>query len=156
MFSVRDKGCTAKMKKLLSTGGLVLIILSLPLIFGAWRDLSRGGINPSYVSRIQNGKTTKHQILLWFGDPQEVDRTPNGAIFKYVSYKDAPQMPRKNIYKEPEPQSTTPYFLDDQKRVKKYVPRTKGEIVESTLTIRFTPDGETVMSHEYKEFNRVK
>ncbi|MDI6853590.1 MAG: hypothetical protein QME75_08320 [Deltaproteobacteria bacterium] len=118
--------------------------------------MNREGINPNYVSRIQNGKTTKHEILLWFGDPQEVDRSPSGVIFKYVSYKDAPALPGKNLYKEPEPQSTTPFFVDEEKRIKKVPIKTKGEIVQSTLTVRFKPDGETVMSHEYKEFDRAK
>lgn len=156
MHGVQKNGCEIKMSGLLFKGGWLLLLLSLPLIFGAWRDLSRGGINPSYVARIQDGKTTKHQILLWFGDPQDVDRTPNGVVFKYVSYKDAPELPSKNIYKEPEPQSTTPFFLDDEKRVKKVTRKTKGEIMQSTLTIRFKPDGETVMSHEFKEFDSPK
>jgi outer membrane protein assembly factor BamE (lipoprotein component of BamABCDE complex) len=138
--------------------GLVLLclILFLPLILGAWRDLTGKTINPRYVGRIQDGKTTKHEIFLWFGDPQEVDRGPAGVVFKYVSYKDAPELPSKDIYKEPNPQSTTPYYLDEEKRVKKLTRKTKGEIVQSTLTIRFKPDGETVMSHEYKEFDGNK
>jgi outer membrane protein assembly factor BamE (lipoprotein component of BamABCDE complex) len=144
------------MKKLFCKTSLLLFFILLPLIFGAWRDMSRGGINPSYVSRIQNGKTTKQQILLWFGDPQEVDRSPSGVIFKYVSYKDAPELPSRSIYKEPEPQSTTPFFLDEKNRVKRVTRKTKGEIVQSTLTVRFKPDGDTVLSHDYKEFDRAK
>jgi outer membrane protein assembly factor BamE (lipoprotein component of BamABCDE complex) len=143
------------MKKLCKAG-LLFFFVMLPLILGAWRDMSRGGINPAYVSRIQNGKTTKQQILLWFGDPQEVDRSSSEVIFKYVSYKDAPQLPSKNIYKEPEPQSTTPFFLDEEKRIKRLPRKTQGEVVQSTLTIRFKPDGDTVMSHDYKESDRAK
>lgn len=126
-------------------------ILCLALTFGAWRLSSREGINPSYVARIQNGKTTKHEILLWFGDPQEVERSPEGAVFRYVSYQDAPPPVSRDIYKEPEPQSTTPFYLDEEKKIKKVAPKTKGEIVKSTLTVRFKPDGNTVLSHEYKE-----
>jgi outer membrane protein assembly factor BamE (lipoprotein component of BamABCDE complex) len=153
---VRKNCGTLMVREHLARGGLVFLIISLVLIVGAWRDLSGGGINPRYVARIQDGKTTKHQILLWFGDPQDVDRTQAGVVFKYVSYKDAPELPSKDIYKVPEPQSTTPFFLDEEKRVKKLTKKTKGEIVQSTLTIRFKPDGETVMSHEYKEFNGAK
>ena len=153
---VRKNCGTLMVREHLAKGGLVFLILSLLLMVGAWRDLSGGGINPRYVARIQDGKTTKHQILLWFGDPQDVDRTQAGVVFKYVSYKDEPPLPSRNIFKEPEPQSTSPFFLDEEKRVKKLTKKTKGEIVESTLTIRFKPDGETVMSHEYKEFNGAK
>ena len=131
-------------------------ILFLALAFGAWRISTREGINPSYVARIQNGKTTKHEILLWFGDPQKVDRSPDGVVFKYVSYKDAPPTVSKEIYKEPEPQSTTPFYLDEEKKIKKVTPKTKGEIVQSTLTVRFKPDGNTVLSHEYKESDGKK
>ena len=131
-------------------------LLFLALSFGAWRISNREGINPNYVARIQNGKTTKHEILLWFGDPQDVDRSPEGMVFKYVSYKDAPALPSKDIYKVPEPQSTTPFFLDEEKKVKRVTPKTKGEIVESTLTVRFKPDGNTVLSHEYREIDAKK
>lgn len=131
-------------------------ILFLALTFGAWRISSREGINPSYVARIQNGQTTKHEILLWFGDPQEVDRGPDGVVFKYITHKDAPPPTSKDIYKEPEPQSTTPFYLDEDKKIKKVTPKTKGEIVQSTLTIRFKPDGNTVLTHEYKEVDGKK
>lgn len=131
-------------------------ILFLTLAFGAWRISSREGINPSYVARIQDGKTSKHEILLWFGDPQEVDRGPDGVVFRYITHKDAPPTSIKDIYKEPETQSNTPYYLDDEKKVKKVAKKTKGEIVQSTLTIRFKPDGNTVLSHEFKEFGEKK
>ncbi len=134
-------------QRLLACGCIFFLLLT----FGAWRTSIREGINPSYVARIQNGKTTKHEILLWFGDPKEVDRSPDGVVFKYVSYQDEPALPSKNIYKDPEPQSTTPFYLDEEKKIKKVTPKTKGEIVQSTLTIRFKPDGNTVLSHEYKE-----
>ncbi len=154
--AIAARGHLAKGGSIFQGVVLSLLIFCLPLILGAWRDISGNTINPRYVARIQDGKTTKHQILLWFGDPQEVDRGPAGVVFKYVSYKDAPEPPSRDIYKEPSQQSTTPYFLDEQKRVKKLTRKTKGEIVQSTLTIRFKPDGETVMSHEYKEFDGSK
>jgi hypothetical protein len=131
-------------------------ILFLGLTLGAWRISTREGINPSYVARIQDGKTTKHEILLWFGDPKEVDRGPDGVVFKYVSYRDEPPLPSRNIYKDPEPQITTPFYLDEEKKIKKVTPKTKGEIVRSTLTVRFKPDGNTVLSHEFQEFGEKK
>jgi outer membrane protein assembly factor BamE (lipoprotein component of BamABCDE complex) len=126
------------------------------LTLGAWRISSREGINPNYVARIQNGKTTKHEILLWFGDPKEVARGPDGVVFTYVSYKDEPPLPSKDADKEPEPQSATPFYLDEEKKVKKVTKKTKGEIIQSTLTIRFKPDGNTVLSHEYQESKAEK
>jgi|UniRef100_A0A7C3WHK3 hypothetical protein len=139
-----------------SPGLLLLLIPCLLLASGAWQGLKEGSINPRYVARIQDGKTTKHEILLWFGDPQEVERGPEGPVFKYVSYKDAPELPSRNIYKEPDPQSSAPFVLDEEKKIKKLTRKTKGEIVQSTLTIRFSPDGNTVLRHEYKEFDRGK
>jgi outer membrane protein assembly factor BamE (lipoprotein component of BamABCDE complex) len=134
---------------LLRRAALAVLILSLPMTLGAWRDIIGKTINPRFVERIENGQTTKHEILLWFGDPEKVERTPEGPVFHYVSYKDAPPSPGQ----EPQRQTTTPYYLDEQKQVKRLTPKTKGEIVQSTLTIRFTPDGERVMSHDYKEFD---
>jgi outer membrane protein assembly factor BamE (lipoprotein component of BamABCDE complex) len=134
---------------LLRRAALVVLILSLPVTLGAWRDIIGKSINPRFVERIENGQTTKHEILLWFGDPEKVERTPEGPVFRYVSYKDAPPPSGQ----EPQQQSTSPYYLDEKKQVKRLTPKTKGEIVRSTLTIRFTADGETVLSHDYKEFD---
>ena len=50
------------------------------------------------------------------------------------------------------PQSDQLYLLDDNKQIKKPPLKTEGKILKSTLLIRFKPDGQTVMSHEYKEF----
>src|SRR4030042_204714 len=132
-------------------GLILLLIFILPLILGAWRDISGNTINPRYVTRIKNGVTTRHEILLWFGDPKDVDRTPEGNIYKYESYKDAPPPVSSKLYKEPNEQSMSPYYLDDDKRIKKKVPKTQGSVLKSTLIIRFKPDGETVLSHEYQE-----
>lgn len=133
-------------------GVLLLALLLVPLALGAWRDISGNTINPRYVARIKDGQTTKQQILVLFGDPQQVKRTPAGLVFKYVSYKDAPpeQFDKKEYVDEP---SITPYYLDDKKNVKR-VPKMKreGKILRSTLVIRFKPDGQTVLSHEYKEY----
>lgn len=135
----------------------VLALLCLALALGAWQDFRGRTINPKFVERIKNGVTTKQEILVMFGDPQETQRTPEGLVFKYVSYQDAPApMPSKNIYHEPKEQSTSHYFVTEEKKVKKVPVKTKGEKVQSTLIIRFKPDGNTVMSHDYQEVKEAK
>lgn len=131
---------------------LVLIILLLPGLLGAWRIMSGETINPRYVERIQNGKTTKQEILLLFGDPQEIDRTSEGVTYVYKSYKDAPAMPYKWEDRKINPQSDQLLVIDPNKQIKKAPVKTEGKILRSTLLIRFKPDGETVLSHEYKEY----
>ena len=133
--------------------GVLLGVLLLPLLLGAWQDITGNTINPRYVERIKDGQTSRHEILLWFGDPKEVERNPEGPVFKYYSYKDAPVEPSRKD-REISDQSavpSTPYFLDENKQVKKVVTKKSGKILHSTLTVRFKPDGETVMSHEYQE-----
>lgn len=132
--------------------GLLLLILFLPMLVGGWRIVSGETINPQYVQRIQNGKTTKHEILLYFGDPQEIDRTDDGVVYTYKSFKDAPAMPYKPEDRKINPQSDQLYVIDENKQVKKAPLKTEGKILRSTLLIRFKPDGNTVMSHEYKEY----
>jgi outer membrane protein assembly factor BamE (lipoprotein component of BamABCDE complex) len=134
-------------------GVLLLALLLVPLALGAWRDISGNTINPRYVARIKDGQTTKQQILVLFGEPQQVERTPAGLVFRYVSYKDAPpeQFDKQgHVVDEP---SITPYYLDENKNVKR-VPKMKreGKIPRSTLVIRFKSDGQTVLSHEYQEY----
>jgi len=136
---------------LFSRGAMIMLILWLPLILGAWSDISGNTINPRFVQRIKDGQTKKHEILLYFGEPKEVERTPEGPVFKYASYKDAPPMGVKRD-REINPQSAHPYFLDDEKKVKKVEQKKEDKVLRSTLTIRFKPDGETVMSHEYTEY----
>lgn len=130
---------------------LVLLVLALPLWLGAWKEMTGRSINPRYVERIEDGKTKKHQILVLFGDPQEINRTPEGLVFIYKSYKAAEAPPSREIYKIPEPQSTSPYGIEEQLKQEKK-PKKSTKVLSSTLTIRFKPDGETVQSHEYKEF----
>jgi outer membrane protein assembly factor BamE (lipoprotein component of BamABCDE complex) len=136
---------------LLSRAALLLGVLALALVFGAWRDVSGNTINPDYVSRIKDGQTSKHEIILLFGDPQEVVRTPEGRIFKYISYKDAPQFSSK-LERQVDEQAATPFFLDEDKKIKRVPLKKAGKILKSTLIIRFKPDGNTVLSHEYKEY----
>ena len=141
------------MNRLFQRGAVLMVLLVLPLIMGgSWRDMTGRTINPRMVERIQDGKTSKHEILLYFGEPQETHRTPEGKVFIYKSFKDAPAMPYRHENRKPNPQSESLMVIDENKQVKKAPLKTKGKILHSTLTIRFKPDGQTVMSHEYKEF----
>jgi hypothetical protein len=124
----------------------------LPGLLGAWKVISGETIDRRHVERIQDGKTTKNEILLLFGDPQEIERTPDGVIYNYKSFKDAPAMPYRPENREINPQSDQLYVVDDKKQIKKAPLKTEGKILKSTLLIRFKPDGQTVMSHEYKEY----
>jgi outer membrane protein assembly factor BamE (lipoprotein component of BamABCDE complex) len=136
----------------LSRGAILLGILLLALPVVAWRDISGNTINPKYVSRIKDGQTKKHEILLLFGDPQQVERAPEGQVFRYVSYKDAPALPSSKLERQIDEQSTVPFYLDEDKKIKRVPLKKEGKILRSTLIIRFKPDGETVLSHEYKEY----
>jgi hypothetical protein len=131
---------------------LVVICLMLPGLLGAWRIVSGETIDPRHVARIQDGKTTKLEILTLFGDPKEIDRTPDGVTYTYRSFKDAPALPYKPEERKIAPQSDQLYLIDEDKHIKKATIKTEGKILRSTLVIRFKPDGETVMSHEYKEY----
>ena len=68
----------------------VCSVLGLMVLLLAWRDVSGNTINPRYVERIKDGQTTKNEIMLMFGEPQEIKRTENGVVFTYKSFKDAP------------------------------------------------------------------
>ena len=130
----------------------VLMILLLPGLLGAWKIVSGETIDRRHVERIADGKTTKNEILLLFGDPQEIIRAPEGVTYTYKNFKDAPAMPYRPENREPNPQSDQLYVVDDKKQIKKAPLKTEGTILKSSLLIRFKPDGQTVMSHEYKEF----
>ena len=131
----------------------ILMILLLPGLLGAWKVVSGESIDRRHVERIQDGKTTKNEILLLFGDPQEIDRGSEGITYTYKNFKDAPAMPYKPEDRKIAPQSDQLFLLpDDDHRLKKPPVKTEGKILKSTLLIRFKPDGQTVMSHEYKEY----
>jgi hypothetical protein len=130
----------------------VLMILLLPGLLGAWKIISGETIDRRHVERIQDGKTTKNEILLLFGDPQDIDRTPEGVTYTYKNFKDAPAMPYRPEDRKIAPQSDQLFLIDDNKQIKKAVVKKEGKILKSTLLIRFKPDGQTVMSHEYKEY----
>jgi hypothetical protein len=130
----------------------VLMILLLPGLLGAWKVISGDTIDRRHVERIADGKTTKNEILLLFGDPQEIDRGSEGVTYTYKSFKDAPAMPYRPENRKINPQSDQLYVINEDKQIKKAPLKTEGKILKSTLLIRFKPDGQTVMSHEYKEY----
>jgi hypothetical protein len=131
---------------------LVLIILLLPELLGAWRIMSGDTIDPNYVARIQDGKTTKQEILVMFGDPQDIEHDTEGVTYVYKSYKDAPAMPYRWEDRKINPQSDQLFVIDPDKQIKKAPAKTQGKILRSTLLIRFKSNGQTVLSHEYKEY----
>jgi hypothetical protein len=141
-----------RLKSLPGRGLLLLLILMLPGFLGGWRGVGGDTINPHYVKRIKDGQTTKQEILLYFGDPQEIQRTSDGLVYTYKSFKDAPALPYDPSKREINPQSDSLFVLDENKQIKKPPLKTAGKILGSTLTVRFKPDGVTVMSHEYKEY----
>ena len=57
---------------------LVLLVLLLPGLLGAWRIMSGDTIDTRHVQRIQDGKTTKMEIMTLFGDPQDVKHDADG------------------------------------------------------------------------------
>jgi hypothetical protein len=128
----------------------VMVVLTLPLMLGAWKSILNRGINPSYVERIQDGKTTKPEILTWFGDPQEVKRTPEGVVYIYQTFR-AKKGPAPKDTREIKRPPETPFHMEEHLKFK---PRQQDPDQElaSSLIIRFKPDGETVQSHEYQEF----
>ena len=131
----------------------VLMILLLPGLLGAWKVVSGETIDRRHVERIADGKTTKNEILTLFGDPQEIDRGSEGITYTYKNFKDAPAMPYRPEDRKISPQSDQLFLIpDDDKKIKKPPLKTEGKILKSTLLIRFKPDGQTVMSHEYKEY----
>ncbi|MGP8051521.1 MAG: hypothetical protein ACLPYB_13040 [Desulfobaccales bacterium] len=134
-------------------GAPFLLLLLIPVLLGwSWKEANGITIDPSFVERVQDGKTTKQEILLYFGDPKEIEHSSDGLVYKYFSYKDAPAMPYRPELRQPQEQSTSDYLLEDTKQIKKPAVKTEGKILRSTLVIRFKPDNVTVMSHEYKEF----
>ena len=131
---------------------LVLLILAVTLL-GAWKIIMDDSINLSYVKRIQDGKTKRHEILTLFGDPQETQRTPAGLVLIYKSYRSKETLPRQDPRKSRNILADDPYFQEYQKaEVKSSKKKSSDKELASSLTIRFKPDGETVQSHEYKEY----
>jgi hypothetical protein len=137
---------------------LLLLILALPLCLGAWSiTMNRGGINPNYVDKIQDGKTKKSEILTLFGDPQETKHTPEGVIFVYETYTTKETAPKRSAKDKDEGPNTTtavdsPFSLEQNLKRKSSKEGPTKEL-SSSLTVFFGQDGDTVRSHE---FRRVK
>lgn len=129
---------------------VILVVLALAFLLGAWKTFTGHGINRSYVERIQNGKTKKPEILTWFGDPQETKRTPEGLVFIYKTFR-AKQKRAPREVREVKQSADTPFQLEENLKKKPSKDISTQELA-STLTIRFQPDGETVQSHDYQEF----
>jgi hypothetical protein len=130
-----------------------LLVLGLMLLLLAWRDVSGNTINPRAVEHIKDGQTTKNEITLMFGEPQEIKKTENVVVYTYKSFKDASDLPYEPKKRQPKPQSDQLYLLDEEKTVKKPDRNTAGKVLRSTLIIYFKPDGQTVAGHEYTEHN---
>jgi len=129
-----------------------VLLAGLILLTAAWRDVSGNTINPRYVAKIKDGVTNKNEIMLLFGEPQEVQRLDNMVVFFYRSYKDAtPLSSKQPLDREVSEQSTHPFFLDQDKSIKTVKKEKHPKILRSTLIVRFKPDGYTVLSHDYKE-----
>lgn len=126
-------------------------LLALVLLSGAWREAGGDNLDARKVAKIKNGVTTKHDILLLFGEPNEIVRTPEGAIFKYVGYLDALPPKGKEERRVSDEESRSAFYLDEEHRMKQVPRKTQAKLVKSRLTIYFKPDGLTVMSHEYEE-----
>ena len=130
----------------------VAALLGLMLVLLGWRDITGNTINPHYVERIKDGQTTKNEITLMFGEPQEINRTENAIIFTYKSFKDAPVgLAYDPDKRQPSPQSGQLFLVDENKEIKKIADKKTGKILKSTLVIYFKPDGQTVTGHEYTE-----
>ncbi len=107
------------------------MILLLPGLLGAWKVVSGDTIDRRHVERIADGKTTKNEILLLFGDPQEIDRASDGITYTYKSFKDAPAMPYRPEDRKIAPQSDQLFVVnDDDKTIKKPPLKTEGKILK--------------------------
>jgi hypothetical protein len=131
-----------------------LLLLGMMLLLLAWRDVAGNTINPHYVERIKDGQTTKNEIMLMFGEPQEIKRTENGVVYTYKSFKDAPALRYDPANRPISQQSDKPFLVDEENKVKRVQEKTEGKILKSTLIIYFKPDGQTVAGHEYIEHSK--
>jgi hypothetical protein len=127
------------------------VVFALPLLLG-WKFGMDKGINPRFVERIEDGKTKRHEILTWFGDPQEIQRLPDGVVYVYKAFRPKQETPRRKERDATGP-PRDPNALEHSPPIAK---KTSSEEPEKelarSLIIRFRPDGETVQNHDYKEF----
>ena len=132
---------------------LVLLVLTMPLLLGAWKIVMGREINPAYVDRIKDGQTQKHEILTLFGDPDEIDRTPEAVVYTYKTFRDKEVLPKRERKVKSAPQDS-PYFREDWLKDKKEreAKEEGGKELDRRLIIRFDPKGLTVQSHDFKQF----
>lgn len=130
---------------------LVLLVLNLPFLLGAWTIARGRAINPSYVERIQDGKTKKHEILTLFGDPDDIDRTPEAVVYIYRTYRDKEILPKPERKAKSAIQDS-PYFREDWIKEKKKRDDADTKELDRVLIIRFDPQGQKVLGHEYKQY----
>ena len=130
--------------------GLVLLLFAVPLLLG-WKFGMDKGINPRFVERIEDGKTKRHEILTWFGDPKEIERLPDGVVYVYKAMRPKAELPRRKAPEKNGP-AIDPNALDKTPITKKTDSEESAQELARTLIIRFKPDGETVQNHDYKEF----
>jgi outer membrane protein assembly factor BamE (lipoprotein component of BamABCDE complex) len=69
-----------------STGGLVAILLLGGLACAPPRtDVNKGNLTMGAVqTHLENGKTTKAQVLEWFGSPNIATKDKNGEVWNYT------------------------------------------------------------------------
>lgn len=131
-------------------------LLLMFLLLTGWRQLTGDNLNPRTVARIKDGQTTKNEILLWFGEPQEIKKTEASIIYIYKSYVDAPALPYNPDKREVNPQSYTPFLIDEDKHIVPKKEKREGKILRSVLTIYLKPETQVVTGHEFQEFRNSR
>lgn len=145
-----SQGCGIPYKDKVRQAGFVLLLFVVPLLLGWKFDMDKG-INPRLVQRIEDGKTKRHEILTWFGDPKEIQRLPDGVVYVYKAMRPKDELPRRKAPEKSGP-AIDPNALDKTPITKKTDSEESAQELARTLIIRFKPDGETVQNHDFKEF----
>jgi outer membrane protein assembly factor BamE (lipoprotein component of BamABCDE complex) len=132
---------------------LVLVVLTLPFFLGAWKIIMGRSINPSYVEHIRDGKTQKHEILTLFGDPDEIEHTPEAVVYVYKTFRNKETLPKRERQVKSAVQDS-PYYREDWLEQKEARERkaARNKELASRLIIRFDREGTTVQSHDFKQF----
>jgi hypothetical protein len=74
-------------------------------------------------------------------------------VLIYKSYRTKETLPSRDLRKSKNVVADNPYFQEYQmSEVQSTKKKGPSKELASSLTIRFKPDGETVQSHEYKEY----
>lgn len=130
---------------------LVLVVLTLPFFLGAWKIILGRSINPTYVERIRDGQTQKHEILTLFGDPDNIERTPEAVVYTYETFRKKEVLPKRQRQAKSAVQDS-PYFREDWLERKREREAVDDKELASRLIIRFDPEGQTVQSHDFQQF----